>query len=346
MLDAGEFERARPLLEHLCERGRETGDAAVHQPLVILASLEFEAGNWNRAQELAREAYDVAVQTGRRAAEPKGLYTLALIEAARGNANTARALAEQSLVLTDGRGWSSGGPRGALGFLELSLENYEAAYNAVMPAIERYRSLGAPVIGQTFDAAEALAGMGRVDEGRALLDRCDDAPGLMRLSWAIAAAARARGLLDASDGDLVAAEVALEQAVEASAAFANPLDLGRSLLALGSVQRRARKKHAARLTLDRALELFEQLGASLWSERSRRELGRIGGRSAPRGEFSATEAEIVELVVAGNSNKEVAQALHLSPKTVEWNLSKIYRRSGVHSRTELVAARKRTGLNP
>ena len=79
-------------------------------------------------------------------------------------------------MLTDGRGWSSGGPRGALGFLELSLENYEAAYNAVMPAIERYRSLGAPVIGQTFDAAEALAGMGRVDEGRALLDRCDDAP--------------------------------------------------------------------------------------------------------------------------------------------------------------------------
>ena len=108
LLDAGEFERARPLLEHLCERGRETGDAAVHQPLVILASLEFEAGNWNRAQELAREAYDVAVQTGRRAAEPKGLYTLASIEAARGNANTARALAEQSPVLTDGRGWSSG----------------------------------------------------------------------------------------------------------------------------------------------------------------------------------------------------------------------------------------------
>ena len=75
-------------------------------------------------------------------------------------------------------------------------------------------------------------------------------------------------------------------------------------------------------------------------------MGRIGGRSAPRGEFSATEAEIVELVVAGNSNKEVAHALHLSPKTVEWNLSKIYRRLGVHSRTELVAARKRTGLNP
>ena len=88
----------------------------------------------------------------------------------------------------------------------------------------------------------------------------------MRLPWAIAAAARARGLLDASDDDLVAAEVALEEAVEASAAFADPLNLGRSLLALGSVQRRARRAEAARLTLDRALEIFEQLGASLWAE--------------------------------------------------------------------------------
>jgi DNA-binding CsgD family transcriptional regulator len=343
LLDAGEFERARPLLEYLCERGRESGDAAVHQPLVNLASLEFETGNWKRAHELAREAYDVAVQTGREAAEPKGLFTLAFIEGARGNVHSARTLAEQSLVLTDGRGWSSGGPRGALGLLDLSLENYEAAYIALMPAIERYRSLGAPVIGQTFDAAEALAGMGRVDEGRALLNRCDEAPGLMSLPWGIAAAARARGLLDARDGDLVAAEVTLEEAVQASAAYANPLNLGRSLLALGSVQRQARKKQTARRTLDRALEIFEQLGAPIWAERARRELGRIGGRSAPRGRLSATEAEIVELVVAGRSNKEVAQALHLSPKTIEWNLSKIYGRLGVRSRTELAAARREAG---
>ena len=77
----------------------------------------------------------------------------------------------------------------------------------------------------------------------------------------------------------------------------------------------------------------------MWAERARRELGRIGGRDAPRAELSATEAQIVELVVAGRSNKEVAQSLHLSPKTVEWNLSKIYRKLGVHSRTELAAAR-------
>jgi DNA-binding CsgD family transcriptional regulator len=340
LMDAGQYGPARPMLERLCERGRASGDAAVHQPLVMLAGLEFEVGNWQRAEDLAREAYDVAIQTGREAAEPKGMFTLAWIEAAQGKCDAARARAEQALVLTDGRGWSSSGPRGALGFLDLSLENYEAAYEALTPAIERYRMLGVPVIRQTFDAAEALAGMERVEEGRALLERCDEAPGLMRVPWAIAAAARARGLLAAAGGDLVAGEAALDEAVEAAAGCGNPLELGRSLLALGTVQRRARKKQTARLTLGRGLDIFTTLGAEVWAERARRELARIGGRSTPRGVLSATEAEIVELVVLGRSNKEVAEALHLSAKTVEWNLSKIYRRLGIHSRTELAAARR------
>jgi DNA-binding CsgD family transcriptional regulator len=271
------------------------------------------------------------------------MYTLAMIEAAQGKCESARARAEQALVLTDGRGWSSGGPRAALGFLELSLENYEAAYDVLLPAIERYRTLGHPVIGQTFWAAEALAGLGRVEEGRALLERCDDAPALMRIPSASAACSRARGLLAAAAGNLDAAEAALEEAVESITGAGSPLELARSLLALGTVQRRARKKQAARGTLGRALEIFAGLGAEVWGERTRRELARIGGRSTPRGELSATETEIVELVVLGRSNKEVAEALHLSTKTVEWNLSKIYSRLGVHSRTELAAAHRQPG---
>ena len=341
LTDAGHFDRARPLLERLCARGRASGDAAVNLPLFLLANVEFELGNWERAEELARESYDVAIQTGREAAEPKGLFTMARIDAGRGNVDAARERAEQALVLTDGRGWSSGGPRSVLGFLELSLENYQAAYEALIPAVERYRSLGAPLIGQTFDAVEALAGMGRVEEGRELLSRVDEAPGMMRLAWAKAAADRARGLLAAADDDLEAASVALEVSVDAGEGADGSLELGRSLLALGSVQRRARKKQEARQTLERALEIFDRLGARLWAERARRELRRIGGRSTPRATLSATENEIVELVVAGRSNKEVAQALHLSPKTVEWNLSKIYRRLGVRSRTELAAGRRK-----
>ena len=340
LANAGDFARARPLLERLCARGRASGDAAVNLPLFLLANVEFELGNWERAEELARESYDVAVQTGREAAEPKGMFTLARVEAGRGEVDAARERAERALVLTDGRGWSSGGPRSVLGFLELSLENYEAAYEALIPAVERYRSLGAPLIGQTFDAVEALAGTGRAAEGRALLDRGGAAPGMMSLPWVTAAAARADGLLLAAEDNLDAAEASLEQAVKFGEEAGIPLELGRTLLARGSVQRRLRKKHKARRTLERALEIFDGLGARLWVERTLRELGRIGGRSVPRTTLSATETEIVELVAAGRSNKEVAQALHLSPKTVEWNLSKIYRRLGVRSRTELAAGRR------
>jgi tetratricopeptide (TPR) repeat protein len=339
LFNNGSYDRARPLLERLVERGRETGDAAVNLPLFLLANIELETGEWSNAERHSHEAYDVAVQTGREAAEPRGLFTLAWLEAARGDSDDARRHAEQALVMTEGRGWNSGGPRGSLCLLELTLENYEAAYEVMLPAIKTYRKLGIAMVGQNLDASEALAGAGRPEEGRALLQEAfDRASTTMKPPWAMAAAARVRGLLAEAEGDLEGAESELEAAVGVGREVGWPLELGRSLLALGTVQRRAQKKHAARQTLDQAVAVFEELGAKPWAERARRELGRIGGRKAAREGRPSTETEIVELVVAGRSNKEVAQALHLSPKTVEWNLSKVYRKLGVHSRTELAAA--------
>ena len=83
---------------------------------------------------------------------------------------------------------------------------------------------------------------------------------------------------------------------------------------------------------------FERLGArALDAQKTRSELRRIGGRTASSNELSETERRIVELVVAGRRNREVAAELSLSPNTVAWNLSKIYRKLGVSSRTELAA---------
>jgi DNA-binding NarL/FixJ family response regulator len=103
------------------------------------------------------------------------------------------------------------------------------------------------------------------------------------------------------------------------------------------VQRQAQHKRAARDTLEQAVEIFERLGARVWSEKARSELRRIGGRTASASELSETERRIVELVVAGRRNREVAVELSLSPNTVVWNLSKVYRKLGVTSRTELAA---------
>ena len=150
---------------------------------------------------------------------------------------------------------------------------------------------------------------------------------------------RCHGLLLAERGDTEAAIAALEAAaVEPEPPReGNPFELARTLLALGTVQRRAQHKRAARESLQRAAEIFDRLGARLWLAKARSELRRIGGRTASEGQLSETERRIVELVVAGRRNREVAAELSLSPNTVAWNLSKVYRKLGVSSRTELAA---------
>ena len=103
----------------------------------------------------------------------------------------------------------------------------------------------------------------------------------------------------------------------------------------GQVYRRNRQKRAAKQALDRALDLFERLGVPLWAAKARAELARVGIRpSAPLG-LTATEERVARLVADGKSNREVAAELFLSRRTVEDNLSRVYRKLGVQSRTQL-----------
>ena len=185
--------------------------------------------------------------------------------------------------------------------------------------------------------------LGELDEATELLDcveehaRGSTAPGRSRAARAAAA------LLAAARGDDAAAD----------AAFALRLRAARAPAA-AAPDLRARA-HAARARLDPApaaaeaagargaragVAIFERLGARIYAERARSELARIGGRAAAAGdELSETERQIADLVAKGRSNKEVAAALSLSPKTVEWNLSKVYAKLGVRSRAELASRR-------
>jgi DNA-binding NarL/FixJ family response regulator len=114
-----------------------------------------------------------------------------------------------------------------------------------------------------------------------------------------------------------------------------PFERGRTLLALGAAQRQARERRAARETLQAALAEFERLGSARLAERTRAELGRIGGRTAVAGQLTEAERRIAELVAAGKPNKEVAAELVVSIHTVEAALTQVYRKLGVRSRAEL-----------
>src|SRR5262249_8443440 len=175
------------------------------------------------------------------------------------------------------------------------------------------------------------------------LDRTDDAAGQLERLRALtdelsfpstdAVFARGQGLVAAAQGEHVEALRQLELAVRLFESLRQswPLQVARSLLALGTVQRRVNQKRAARTTLSHALEIFERLGARLWAERTQAELAQVSGRPAQPTGLTPTEARVAELVAAGRSNAEVARELFISPKTVEWNLSKIYKKLHVRS---------------
>jgi DNA-binding CsgD family transcriptional regulator len=114
----------------------------------------------------------------------------------------------------------------------------------------------------------------------------------------------------------------------------SPFEHARSRLALGQVYRRAGYKGMANQTLLEAAEAFGVLGTPRWAERARDEAGRTGLRPTAA-QLTETERRVAELVGSGHSNQETAAALFMSVKTVEANLTRIYRKLSVRSRTEL-----------
>lgn len=190
-----------------------------------------------------------------------------------------------------------------------------------------------------------MVGLGRLEDAETRLALLDGQGRSLDRPWALATAARGRGLLRAARGDVRGALSELDRALDEHERLGEPFELGRTLLVRGITARRDKQKAAARADLERARETFVTLGAELWAGRARDELKRIGGRESDDSGLTPTEERIAELVAEGFSNKEVAAALFVSPKTVEWNLTKIYRKLGVRSRGQL-ATHVRRGDGP
>jgi DNA-binding CsgD family transcriptional regulator len=149
--------------------------------------------------------------------------------------------------------------------------------------------------------------------------------------------ARSEGLVHAAAGELELATAALEAALVEHERLAMPFEGARTLLCLGRVQRRRKQRRAARETLGQALEEFEALGARLWADKARAELDRTHLREAPTG-LTPSEEQAARLAASGLKNREIAERMFVSPKTVEANLARVYRKLGIRSRAELGAA--------
>jgi DNA-binding NarL/FixJ family response regulator len=104
---------------------------------------------------------------------------------------------------------------------------------------------------------------------------------------------------------------------------------------LGQLQRRQRRKEAASESIQEALGIFQKLAVPLWYDRARAELVRANVGPRQSGQLTPSEQRVAELAAAGMKNRDVATALFISPKTVEANLARIYRKLGIKSRAEL-----------
>jgi DNA-binding NarL/FixJ family response regulator len=94
-------------------------------------------------------------------------------------------------------------------------------------------------------------------------------------------------------------------------------------------------KDASAATFHDALQTFEQLETPLWADRARAELGRVNVGARRKVALSPSELRVAELAASGMTNRNIAAAMFISPKTVESNLSRIYAKLGIHSRAEL-----------
>jgi DNA-binding CsgD family transcriptional regulator len=344
LLYTDEFDQARRLLQAEDERALEHGDVDSRLgALPLLTVLETRAGDWPLADQYASEHLELARQADNANGEPIALYGRALVDAHLGRVLTARAAAERGRALAAATGdetrrvlneW-------VLGFLELSLGDPDRAHLRLGPLVGSLHAIGVgepglfPVLP---DEIEALISLGELDQAEPLIEELDAQGQALDRAWALATAARGRGLLAAARGNPQDALAHLQRALQEHKRVTRPFELARTLRAYGMVLRRHRHKAAAKAFLEQALGIFGRLGAPLWAEATSAELGRVGMRpAAPVGAsgITAAEARVAELVAAGRSNREVAGELFMSPKTVEAHLSRIYRKLGVRSRAEL-----------
>jgi DNA-binding CsgD family transcriptional regulator len=343
LLYVGRHSEARERLTAIWTTASERGDESdLGFILFWLGWLETRSGNLGSAAALAEEAASVATLTGSESMYGQVLAQRAFVNAHRGEvAETRRDCGDAAALLERfGNVWVGVWIAASIGLLELSLGNPEAAWHACERATAAVEQQGiADPIFPFFlpDALEALIAVGRLDRAESLLDTFERRGRELDRAWALATGGRCRGLLLAARGDVAGAVPALERALREHERLEMPFELARTLLVKGVVERRARRRARAKESFERALETFERLGAKLWAERARGELGRVGLRRSSGDALTAAERRVAELAAQGLTNRQMAEALFLSPKTVEANLTRVYRKLGIGSRAELGA---------
>jgi DNA-binding CsgD family transcriptional regulator len=320
----------------------EGNEGLVPYALGHLSGVALRLGRTDEAATLAAEHLAHAESAGQESQRVQALVNTASVDAQCGRLDAAFAASQHVLAWAEAEqdSWLEMSAAGLLGFLALTRQDAAVArlwFDRWWVACEAAGGRDPGVSRFHGDHIEALVADGALEaaEERLLdLERRADQAG--RVS-AQAVARRCRGLVAATTGDLDRAVVLLHEALALHDAAPLPFERGRTLLVEGITHRRAKAKREASRTLGEALQTFRAVGAAAWGARAEAELARVGGRPESPLALTASERRIAELAGTGLTNKQVAEQAFVSPKTVEANLARIYRKLGISSRAELGA---------
>jgi DNA-binding CsgD family transcriptional regulator len=338
------YDEGRAIFSRLVRHCEESGeDYSLPSLLSGLAHLEYLAGRWDDAERILLEARRLSegqrqvywqltgaqqmLQTGLRGDRERAL---AEIESLRAGELTTADPAFLAIV------------ESSAGRVELAHGDALAAFGLLARAVDLAESVDWTDPGQTnldityFDAA---IGSGHLDEAESRLAVVEERAERLQRSAVLLGCRRARLALAVARGDV---DQVVEEIPDLLAAYdagpCEPMERAHAYVFAGKVYRRARKKRMSHDALTHALAVYEQIGCPPFAEQARAELARVGLRPGAPDELTETERRVARLAADGLRNKEIADQLFMSAKTVEANLSRAYRKLDVRARTDLAKA--------
>jgi DNA-binding CsgD family transcriptional regulator len=349
---SGRIDEGLDVLRAMCERAAVSYRGSLPSFLAWAAEAQIMAGRFEAALGSLNEAIERSEEAGSRGGYPweVGVRAVALamlgrLDEAEASARTvvgSSVAAPSAVSAGAGEGASPvdmdhGPALIALGLVAIARGHYDQAVAALRLVDHSKREAGLrdPRLWMhVSDLVEALLAAGALEQASEVVDRLDQEATTSQGQWSLAMAARCRALLLAARGELDEAVACASHAVESFDGLLMPFERARTLFVLGQLHRRRKEKKLARAALSSALATFDEVGAAVWAQRARAELTRIPLRQAAPG-LTATEEAVARLAAQGLSNREIAERAFMSPKTVEVNLTRIYRKLGVRSRTAL-----------
>ncbi|RAV13899.1 LuxR family transcriptional regulator [Mycolicibacterium sp. GF69] len=338
----GRLDEAREVLDKIRARCLEKGEEGEHVFVSHhVVTNAIQRGDFVLANLLAEDALEKARQLGGNTPQFLTQSLRAQLSAFAGREDAARRAIDDALECARRTGAVRLAERvhATLGFLEVSLGNYEAAAAALQPMLSAFDPETTPTelpnAAYLPDAIEALIQLDRLADVEPLIAALERNGRRVNRQWMLAMGARSRAMLLAARGDLDGAHDAAQRAMAIHQELPMPFERARTLVILGRIERRRRKKESASAHLQEALATFERLNIPLWADRARGELSRASAGPHRSGELTPSEQRVAQLAASGMKNRDVAIALFISPKTVEANLARIYRKLGIKSRAEL-----------